>query len=402
MNIAYVLADHIHPEGPSGAAAHVRNVVKELRKRGHSVDLITHDVAPNDTGEEESSSSSRDPRSSMKERAVALLPDVLQRALHGYYHRLQNRFLLRRHNALLTASDVIYERDTYQNFGVARYARRNNRPWVIECNGLFWGDESVFRAPWSPSRYRKQHVNKWRQASHIIAVSGPLKQRITNEGVSDAKISVIHNGVDIAPHRRVQTQEVNDLRIRFGLTNHVTIGFLGHVLPKHRIDLLLRAMKTLVPESPVKALIVGGGNVSEYKQMAREAGLEKEIIFTGAIDPKEVPLYVSAMDVCTVPGTSELDSPVKIFDYGAARKPVVAADFSGVKEILTDEVNGVLFSKGSHQELTESLRRLVEKRALRKRLGANLFTSIKQNHTWEQVGKRTEKVLQHVVRDTTL
>lgn len=379
----------------------MRNVIEQLRQRDHRVDLVAHDVPAPDTD-----ANGDDAAVSLWEHAKAAieapLPDVAARALHGWYHRRQNGRLVRRNAARLAEADVIYERDTYQSFGAQRAAEKLDRPWIVECNGLFWGPESVFRAPWSTERYRARHVNKWRSATHIIAVSEQLKHRIVQEGIDPQSVSVIHNGVDVDPYRRVRETEVSALRHALDLAEDtLVVGFLGHVLPKHRIDLLLDALARL-DRTDLHALLVGGGQVQDALAYAERIGVADRVTCTGPVPPRDVPKYVSAMDVGTVPGTSALDSPVKIFDYGAAGRPVVAADFAGVTEILTDETDGLLFERGSAAAFADVLQRLLSDPDRRRSLGRALRQTVESRHTWKQVGARTEAVLQRCVSPDTV
>ncbi|WP_251963094.1 glycosyltransferase family 4 protein [Salinibacter ruber] len=395
MKVAYVLTEDISFHGTSGASAHVRNVVEQLEQRGHSVELVSRVSRSKNESEDSSDSSGKGLRSV----ASAVLPGTVKTAVKDWWVRRRNRRLIHENVEVLQWADVIYERDAYQSFGTQEIIDSVGTPWVLECNGIFWDEQSPFSTPVWPDSYRRRHVEKWKRADQLIVVSESFKKHVVQEGVSPEKITAIHNGVDVEPHRDISTSQVEGFREKWGLDRDVpTIGFLGHMLPWHRIDLLVNAIRVLRGNDyKVQGLLVGGGRWKEYKRKAKRNGLAELVTFTGPLPPEDVPVAVAAMDICTAPGIYEPGSPVKLFDYGAAGRPIVAANAPSVTEIITDEENGLLFEQGSLEGLVGALTRLVEDDELRNQLGAAAREKVEEEHTWEKVGQRTECVLSRVL-----
>ncbi len=396
MKVAYVLAEDISFHGTSGASAHVRNVVEQLEERGHSVELVSRVSRSHEVESEHSSELSR---GALRSVASALLPRVIKAGFRDWRTRRGNRRLVQKNSELLQQADLIYERDAFQSFGTQRVASRIDTPWVLECNGFFWEEESPLPTPVSPDRYRRRHVEKWEAADQLIVVSESFKTNVVQEGVAPEKISVIHNGVNLEPYREVSSSRVEAFRKEWGLNGSMVVGFLGHMLPWHRIDLFVDAIGALRKSGyNVQGLLVGGGRWKKYRTYADQEGLAEQIVFSGPVPPGDVPEAVAAMDVCTAPGVLEPGSPVKLFDYGAAGKPVVATNASSVTEIITDEENGLLFNQGSLESLLGEIVRFLENEELRYQLGSAIRAKVEKEHTWEKVGERTEKVLQSVAR----
>ncbi len=394
MDVAYILTENIQFHGTSGASSHVRNVVEQLEKRGHSVELVSRVSRSGNESELSSGSAGKGLRSLVS----AILPGTVKTAAKDWWIRRKNRRLVLENEEVLQWADVIYERDAYQSFGTQEIIDDVGTPWVLECNGIFWDEQSPFSTPIWPESYRRWHVDKWKQADHLIAVSGSFKKYVVQEGVSPEKITAIHNGVDLEPHRAATTSHAEAFQQEWGVDNVPTIGFLGHMLPWHRIDLLVDAIRQLRERGhEVQGLLVGGGRWKEYKQYAGQNGIEEQITFTGPVPPADVPVAVAAMDICAAPGIYEPGSPVKLFDYGAANRPIVAANAPSVTEIITDEENGLLFEEGSLEGLVGALTRLVEDDELRDQLGAAAREKVEEEHTWEKVGQRTERVLNRVL-----
>ncbi len=396
MKIAYILAEQIDINGTSGASAHIRENIKHFRKAGHEVFLITN--SQNHLKKRESKENKLVPNKSIL--LYSIIPNVLKIFVKNWRIRRSNQNLLLQNKQILDKCDIVYERDAFCNFEISNYCNKHQIPHVIECNGFFWGETgSPFHKSPVPTLYKKKHISKWLQADHLIAVSENFKNKMIAEGVEPSKITVIHNGVDLEAHLGISESEIKGLRQKMGLENHIVIGFLGHILEKHRIDMLLESIKSLNDANyPVKGLIVGGGIWNKYQQQAVEIGIADKVVFTGPVEYAQVPLLVAIMDICTLPGCHDYDSPVKLFDYGAAKRPVVAVDFSNVQEIILDAKKGFLFKQGSTSNFVEKLKILINSQSTRNELGNNLFQTVESNHTWQKVAERTLGIFEQVIK----
>lgn len=395
MKIAYILAENIDINGTSGASAHIRENIKYFRKAGHEVFFIT-----NYQNHIKKSQSKETKYVQNKTKISSIIPSFLKLFLINWRIRRNNQNLLLQNKHILDKCDIVYERDAFCNFEISKYCKKQQIPHVIECNGFFWGETgSNFHKSPIPKLYKKKHIRKWQQADHLIAVSANFKNKMIAEGVEPSKITVIHNGVDLEAHLRISESDIKDLRQKMGLENQIVIGFLGHILEKHRIDILLESIKSLSDDNyPIKGLIVGGGIWSKYQQQALEMGIADKVVFTGAVEYVQVPILVATMDICTLPGCRDYDSPVKLFDYGAAKRPVVAADFSNVQEIILDGEKGLLFKQDSTTNLVEKLKILINSQSRREKLGNNLFQTIESNYTWQKVAQRTLSIFEQVIQ----
>ncbi len=133
-------------------------------------------------------------------------------------------------------------------------------------------------------------------------------------------------------------------------------------------------------------MIVGDGPTVElFRALAdRWPG---QVTITGEIPLGHVPQYVRAMDVALAP-YPPLErfyfSPLKVLEYMAAGRPVVASAIGQVAELIRDGETGLLVPPGDVSALTAAVRRLASDRDLRLRLGALAAREIRQRHTWTQ------------------
>ena len=111
----------------------------------------------------------------------------------------------------------------------------------------------------------------------------------------------------------------------------------------------------------------------------------------------EIPYWLKAADVLVLPnsGKEEISkywtSPIKMFEYMASKRPIMASDLPSIREIL-NEGNAILVQPDNPQGLAEGIRKVLENKNLAEKISARAFDDVKQ-HTW---AKRAEKILDFI------
>jgi len=209
-------------------------------------------------------------------------------------------------------------------------------------------------------------------------------------GVDAARIQVLPNAVN--PELFRMASEGSEIRKRLNLDGHFTVGFVGTFRPWHGVELLLAAFEDLHRMDPLThLLLVGDGPLRPgFEDQIRNAGLQGAVTFAGRIAHQDVPQYLAAMDVAVAPYPI-LDefyySPLKLFEYLAAGRPVVASRVGQVAEILMDGATGLLFEPGDRAGLVRCLQRLRKNATLRSELGRNA-AAVCSEHTWNRNAAR--------------
>src|SRR5262249_46625064 len=108
-----------------------------------------------------------------------------------------------------------------------------------------------------------------------------------------------------------------------------------------------------------------------------------------------VPVYLRALDVCAMPYPAEpyfelYMSPLKLFEYMASERPIVASDLPSIAEVLKDGDTALMFPAGDVDALTRAVQRLHDDPRLRETLAMNAYAEVMQEHTW---AKRAELIL---------
>ena len=148
-------------------------------------------------------------------------------------------------------------------------------------------------------------------------------------------------------------------------------------------------------------IIVGEGPLrTSLEKLAQKLGLQKRVAFTGAVEFEKIPETLKTLDALVAP-YPQMDSfyfsPLKIFEYMAAGKPIVASRIGQLTEILEDGKNALLVPPENPEALAEALLRLKQDRNLGKSLGMQAQKAAKQKHGWNNRLRVVEGIFKTLV-----
>ncbi|MGQ9645223.1 MAG: glycosyltransferase family 4 protein [Thermodesulfobacteriota bacterium] len=149
-----------------------------------------------------------------------------------------------------------------------------------------------------------------------------------------------------------------------------------------RLDPLFRILPRLIAEVPQLQLhVLGTGpHLSRYRQMVSNLGLKEHVTFLGQVPHERIFDYIGRADIAYSDDWSVNGFPMKIFEYMAMGKPVVAESTVGIQELLIDDTNALLYR--NERELKEKIVALAQDARLRKEIGENGKKTLRE-HTWE-------------------
>jgi glycosyltransferase involved in cell wall biosynthesis len=139
--------------------------------------------------------------------------------------------------------------------------------------------------------------------------------------------------------------------------------------------------------------------------MVQNNGLQQSVIMTGAIAHADVPDMLSIADIAVVPSAPVSAShggtgtPLKLFEYMAAGKPIVATALNQAAEVIRDGNNGLLVEAGDINQFAEAILRLLKDPGERVRLGQNARQQAIELYSWEEYTKRLEEIYRDVLKD---
>jgi glycosyltransferase involved in cell wall biosynthesis len=305
-----------------------------------------------------------------------------------------------RHACASRKGEVVFTRD----LALASYLLRIPRVWrpalVFESHGIAAVSAATLPELLTgavPATTRKQkrlsardrHV--WQQADGYVALTDALAgdlERAFGSG-RQGPTAVIPDGVRLPEQGSFVWRPVRATPI---------VGYVGHLYPWKGAHLLIEALSLL---EGVRAVVVGGHpaerDLERLKGQARALGLGSRVTFTGYVDRSRVPELLADMDILALPHTSttvseRYASPLKLFEYMAAGRPIVASDLVSIREVLCHDVNGVLVQAGSAPALADGIRRVIDDPQLAERIAGKARAAAAE-YTWDRRAERLEQLL---------
>jgi glycosyltransferase involved in cell wall biosynthesis len=387
MKILYVCTHpHINIAEHSGPGTHVREVVKALKNKGHEVAVF---AAGGDQIQ------TRKP--SIESRTKSSLRQWIPRFIWESLKELQ----LLRHNKRMTSTlqeiirreqpDLVYERAYYLQTACSKVCHQLGIKHILEMNAPYPEEKKSMQGSGCFHFLSKQSERvQVEMASKVVVVSTALKKYLLDRiHVNSDKIEVIPNAVrsDFGENRNTSL-----MRTKWGIQeSDFVIGFVGSIFPYHGVDRLIKSFASLQnhPQwSVLKLLIVGNGEIlPELKRMANTLGVQNKVIFTDKVPHGEVASYIDCMHVAVMPHSNWYGSPVKIFEYAALNKVVIAPDNIPVRDVMKHGEDGLLISE-AQKDLEVALMRVLDKKEEVHAMALHFHTKVMSSYTWESVGQK--------------
>ncbi len=167
----------------------------------------------------------------------------------------------------------------------------------------------------------------------------------------------------------------------------------GRLEERKGVHVLLDAWSAVSKETPNAGLaIVGDGpRREELEQIAKERGLDSNVVFTGFRD--DVSSILAVSDLLVLPSLRQECSPLVVLEAMAAGKPVVASRLAGTPERVEDGQSGILVPPGDVDELANALKSLLENPELRAKMGQRGRQRWEKSHKPEKAVKIFEEIL---------
>jgi PEP-CTERM/exosortase A-associated glycosyltransferase len=252
----------------------------------------------------------------------------------------------------------------------ARAARRFGVPFLYECRAL-WEDAAVDHGTTRAGsvRYRlTRGLETWvcRRADAVTTICEGLRADLAHRGLPQERITVIPNAVDLAQFTPAGPRPAALAR-ELGLGQRTVIGFIGSFYGYEGIDLALAALPLIRSQVSDAALLLVGGGPQEPALREQARALADAVVFAGRVPHERIASYYDLVDLLVYPRRSnrltELVTPLKPLEAMARRRPLVASDVGGHRELIEDGVTGTLFRAGDERALAAAVVRLLGDRA---------------------------------------
>ena len=274
--------------------------------------------------------------------------------------------------------DLIYSRDEFSLF-LLSFIKKN---LVLELHTFPQGKLFIYK-------FLFKRVKK------IIVITSHLKKLIEELGIDENKILVSPDGVDIEQFEISNSKTESRKKLNLPIDKKIIL-YSGHLFDWKGVYVLAEASKFLPKDSLI--VFVGGMEYdkNKLKDFINKQGL-KNILFIGHQSPKNIPYYLKAADVVVLPNSGQktisvhYTSPIKMFEYMAAQRPIVASDLPSIREIL-NPANALLVAPDVASELADGIKKVLADDNLNEMMTSQAFQEVKK-YTWH---KRAENILNFI------
>lgn len=379
MKILY----HHRVASRDGQFVHIDAIIRVLRSKGHEVIIVSPGVS-----ESSNFGDSGGWVTTLRRLLPAFCSELLE-FFYCFYDFFKLCSAIRKHQP-----DAIYERyNLFLPSGI--WAKQLfGLPLVLEVNSPLFNERSDYGGLSLAMLARWSEIYTWRNADHIVPVTHVLATYLHDAGIQPQQITVIPNGIHQSQLEHDFSPAVLSNQRKPVFKEATVIGFVGFCREWHRLDAVIETIANL-NNPKLHLIIVGDGPVLDsLKKQAEAYKLTQQIHFPGLVSRKELPVWLAQIDIALQPAVTPWCSPLKMMEYLASGKAIIAPNSENIRELLAHGHNALLFQDGNMDGMLDAITFLTQHPALSKQLGLAARQTITDlSLTWEHNGETITDII---------
>lgn len=389
MHVVMVTASSYPHVG--GLSSHLDVLSRTLAEAGHEVDVYGINASP-----------------ALLRRAVYSIPTALLNRLSPplatwYSAEIRARLLARVLRKLPRKPDVINAQDVI----ACRAARAAwpSTPVVMTVHGylVYENISEGLLAPQSPltKRLLDFEGKAYSGADYVVCVDSRIASHVKSLGAKAQRIEVIHNFVDIARFAPATPEQRAASREKWNTGNKIVIVCCRRLVAKNGVLFLVRALRHLKDPERFCVLIAGSGPQRQVitEVVADLTGVDVRML--GAVPYSEIADLYSSADIAVVPsvpsGGVEEATSIAALEAMSCGLPTIASSIGGLREIISDRVDGVLVRPNDDVALASAIQQLADNPALRQEMGFAARKRILANHERRVVAEKYLRIYERAL-----
>jgi glycosyltransferase involved in cell wall biosynthesis len=251
--------------------------------------------------------------------------------------------------------------------------------------------------------YALQEQYTLKTANAIICTTNNLKRILSTEfAINESKLFVIPNAAtDVSKTDLRRDSGVPD---KFAKCNCTRVLYTGQFYPWKGVDLIIESASYL-PES-FRVYLVGGNNDDDKNRLlevARKSGVLERVIFIGQVtfaEARRLQINADILILSLAPGNVESDkftSPIKIFEYMASNRPIVAPNLPMIREVLEHGRNAWLYDANNPEDLASAIKYIASNPEIATTIASKAKEDFLNRHTMEKRALRLIEVIDSVL-----
>jgi glycosyltransferase involved in cell wall biosynthesis len=385
-----VLAWEFPPRIVGGIARHVAELYPELVQRGHEIHLITVEFG-------------QAPRYEVVEGVRVHRVSV--DSSHNFFHWVANmNNSMKQHGEKLLLEeggfDLIHAHDWL--VGDAAIALKNNFkiPLVATIHATEYGRHNGIYSEQQQFISNKESelaYNAWR----VIVCTNYMRLEVERVlGVSWDKIDVVYNGIHLEKRLALEPFNAQEFRRRFAADSEQIVYYVGRMTYEKGISVLLNAAPKVIWEmgGNVKFVLIGTGNVDEFKRQAWNTGIWNQCYFTGFMSDENLNKFRTIADCAVFPSLYEPFGIVVLENF-AARVPVIVSDTGGFPEIVRHTRTGIVTWTNNPDSLAWGILEVLRNPGYAQWLIENAYEDLERRFRWDKLAQQTEAVYGRILHE---
>jgi glycosyltransferase involved in cell wall biosynthesis len=262
-------------------------------------------------------------------------------------------------------------------------------PWIFFALGVLFNKRCVldihqyrFRNRLQNGIYRR--LVCWgmkKKNTRLVCISNNLAKQWVRLGIDPGKVRCLHDAVNMVKFKGNISKE--DARNEVGLPKEMDlVVYTGSLKSGKGVEVLVECANI---EPEVTFLIVGGEDweTAVFRKKVKNGN----VLFAGQVSPVKIPVYQACADILVSPNSrggaiDDVTSPMKLFEYMASRRPIVATDMPSLAEVLEHGRNAVICEAGNPHRMSDSIRLLFNNPQYADRITENAYKDL-EKYTWE-------------------
>jgi glycosyltransferase involved in cell wall biosynthesis len=236
-----------------------------------------------------------------------------------------------------------------------------------------------------------------RNAMTVTVVSKDIQDTIKHTFGEDIHTDIVPMGVDAELFN--PTRKNDQLKERYGITGPFLL-FVGRLTEKKGVEYLIKAMPVILKKYPdSKLLIIGTGEIEQQlTQLVNSFGMQKQIIFTGAIPNKELPAYFATADIFIGPSVKAVGGDTEGFgltfvEAGMSGCFVIGTDVGGIGDIIEHGKTGFLVKERDSEQLAQTITMILDNGDELNHMKEATIRILCKKFCWPAIAERYKKIL---------